>query len=73
MWKESDSDFKKCQRFQVSTFLLRVRYKSGSHEVTNVNLFEFIVLLVYCGKVLRSSANKLKQNLNAFSIEEYIL
>ena len=20
MWKESDSDFKKCQRFQVSTF-----------------------------------------------------
>lgn len=54
-------------------FLLRVRYKSGSHEVLNVNLFEFIVLLVYCGKVLSFSANKLKQNLNAFSIEEYIL
>ena len=54
-------------------FLLRVHYKSGSHEVPNVNLFEFIVLLVYCGKVLSSSANKLKQNLNAFSIEEYIL
>ena len=54
-------------------FLLRVCYKSGSHEVLNVNLFEFIVLLVYCGKVLSFSANKLKQNLNAFSIEEYIL
>ena len=54
-------------------FLLHVRYKSGSHEVPNVNLFEFIVPLVYCGKVLSSSANKLKQNLNAFSIEEYIL
>ena len=44
-------------------FILRVRCKSGSHEVPNVNLFEFIVLLVYCGKVLSSSANKLKQNL----------
>ena len=54
-------------------FLLRVRYNPGSHEVPNVNLFEFIVLLVYCGKVLSFSANKLKQNLNAFSIEEYIL
>ena len=54
-------------------FLLRVCYKSGSHEVLSVNLFEFIVPLVYCGKVLSSSANKLKQNLNAFSIEEYIL
>ena len=54
-------------------FLLCVHYKSGSHEVPNVNLFEFIVLLVYCGKVLSSSTNKLKQNLNAFSREEYIL
>lgn len=47
-------------------FLLCVCYKSGSYEVPNVNLFEFIVLLVYCGTVLSSSANKLKQNLNAF-------
>ena len=53
-------------------FLLRVRYKSGSHDVPNVNLFGFIVLLVYCGKVLSSSANKLKPNSSAFSIEEYI-
>ena len=45
--------------------------KSGSHGVPNANLFDF-TLLVDFGKVLFSSANKLQQNSNASSREEYI-
>ena len=47
--------------------------KSGSHRVPNANLFNFTFLLVDFGKVLCSSANKLQQNSNASSREEYIL
>ena len=46
--------------------------KSGSHGVPNTNLFDFTLLLVDFGKVLCSSANKLQQNSNASSREEYI-
>ena len=45
---------------------------SGSHAVSNANLFNFTFLLVDFGKVLCSSANELQQNSNASSREEYI-
>ena len=46
--------------------------KSGSHGVPNVNLFHFRFLLIDFGKVLCSSVNKLQQNSNACSREDYI-
>ena len=46
--------------------------KSGSHGVPNINLSNFTCLLVDFGKVLCSSANKLQQNSNASSREDYI-
>ena len=46
--------------------------KSGSHGVSNVNLFNFRFLLVNFSKVLCSSANELQQNSNVCSREDYI-
>ena len=46
--------------------------KSDSHGVPNLNLPNFMFLLVDYGKVLCSSANKLQQNSNASAREEYI-
>ena len=46
--------------------------KSGSHGVSNATLFNYTFLLVDFGKVLCSPANKLQQNSNASSREEYI-
>ena len=46
--------------------------KFGSHGVPNVNLFHFRFLLIDFGKVLCSSVNKLQQNSNACSREDYI-
>ena len=46
--------------------------KSGSHGVSNVNLFNFRSLLVDFGEVLCSSANELQQNSNVCSREDYI-
>ena len=46
--------------------------KSGSHGVSNVNLFNFRFLLVDFGEVLCSSANELQQNSNVCSREDYI-
>ena len=43
--------------------------KSGSHGVLDVNLFDFVFLLVDYGKVLCSTANELQQNTDAFSKE----
>ena len=45
----------------------------GSNGVPNANLFNSTVILVDFGKVVCSSANELRQNLNAYSREEYIL
>ena len=45
--------------------------KSGSHGVPNINLSNFMCLMVDFGKVLSSSANALQQNSNA-SREDYI-
>ena len=39
--------------------------KFGSHGVPHANMFNFTFLLVNCGKVLCSFANKLQQNSNA--------
>ena len=41
-------------------------HKSGSHEVPNINLFDFMLLLVDYGKVFCSTANELQQNSDAF-------
>ena len=46
--------------------------KSGSHGVPNINLSNFVCLLVDFGEVLCSSANELQQNSNASSREYYI-
>ena len=45
---------------------------SSSHGVPNVNLFDFVFLLVDYSKVLCYSPNKLRQKSNAFSKEEYM-
>ena len=52
-------------------------YKSGSHGVQKINLFDFILLLVEYGKVLCCTVNKLQQNSGVFFFffffnEEYI-
>ena len=46
--------------------------KFGSNGVPNINLSSFTCLMVDFGKVLCSSANKLQQNSNASSREDYI-
>ena len=45
--------------------------KSGSHGVPNINLSNFTCLLVDFGKVFCLSVNKLQQNSNASSREDY--
>ena len=40
--------------------------------VPNVNLFDFMSLLVDYGNVLCFTANKLQQNSNSFSKEEHV-
>jgi len=47
--------------------------KSGSHGVPNINLSNFMCLLVDFVKVLCSSAKELQQNSNTSSGEDYIL
>ena len=47
--------------------------KSGSHAVPNINLSNFMCLLLDFGKVLCSSAKELQQNSNTSSREDYIL
>ena len=44
--------------------------KSSCHGVPNVNLFDFMFLLINYGKVLCSAANELQQNSNASRKEE---
>ena len=41
-------------------------HKSGSHEVPNINLFDFMLLLVDYGKVFCFTVNELQQNSDAF-------
>ena len=53
--------------------ILTLLNKPASHRVPNVNLFDFMFLLVDYGLVLWSFANELQQNSDAFSKEEYIV
>ena len=41
-------------------------HKSGSHGVPNINLFNFMLLLVDYGKVFCSTVNEHQQNSDAF-------
>ena len=60
------------QKFHTDDVNQCLHNKSGSHGVSNANLFNFTFLLVDFGKFLCSSANQLQQNSNASSREEYI-
>ena len=60
------------QKFHTDDVNQCLHNKSGSHGVSNANLFNFTFLLVDFGKVLCSSANELQQNSNASSKEYYI-
>ena len=55
------------QKFHTDDVNQCLHNKSGSHEVSNANLFNFTFLLVDFGKVLCSSANELHLNSNASS------
>ena len=61
------------QKFHTDDANQCLHNKSGSHGVPNTNLFNFTCLLVDFGKFLCSSANKLQQNSNTSSREEYTL
>ena len=60
------------QKFHTDDVNQCLHKKSGSHGVSNANLFNFTFLLVDFGKVLCSSANELQQNSNATFREDYI-
>ena len=63
----------KWQKFYTDDVNQCLHNKSSSHEVPNVNLFDFMFLRVDYGKVFCSSANELQQKSDAFSKEDYIL
>ena len=50
------------QKFHSDDVNQCLHNKSGSHGVSNANLFNFMFILVDFGKVLCLSANKLQQN-----------
>ena len=60
------------QKFHTDDANQCLHNKFGSHGVPNINLSNFLCLLVDFGKVLYPSANKLQQNSNAPSREDYI-
>ena len=60
------------QEFHTDDVTQCLHNKSSSHGVPNVNLFDFVFLLVDYSEVLCYSPNKLRQKSNAFSKEEYM-
>ena len=60
------------QKFHTDDASQCLHNKSGSHGVPNMNLSNFMCLLVDFGKVLCSSAKELQQNSNTSSREDYI-
>ena len=60
------------QKFHTDDVNQCLHNKSGSHGVSNANLFNFTFLLVDFGKVWCSSVNELQLNSNASSREDYI-
>ena len=61
------------QQFHTDDANQCLHNKSGSHGVPNINLSNFMCLLVDFVKVLCSSAKELQQNSNTSSREDYIL
>ena len=59
------------QQFQTTDLNQCLHSKSSSHGVPNVNLLDFMFLLVDYGKVLCSVVNNLQQNSNAPAKKEY--
>ena len=60
------------QKFHTDDANQCLRNKSGSQGVLNINLSNFMCLLVDFGIVLCSSTNELQQNSNSSSREDYI-
>ena len=60
------------QKFHIDDANQCLHHKSSSHGNPNITLSSFMCLLVGFGKVLCSSADELKQNLNNSSREDYI-
>ena len=60
------------QKFHTDDANQCLHNNSGSHGVPNINLSNFMCLLVNFGKVLCSSAKELQQNSNTSSREDYI-
>ena len=60
------------QKFHTDDANQCLHNKSGSHGVPNINLSNFMCLLVDFGKVSCSSAKELQQNSNTSSREDYI-
>ena len=60
------------QKFHTDDASQCLHNKYGSHGVPNMNLSNFMSLLVDFGKVLCSPANELQQNSNTSSREDYI-
>ena len=60
------------QKLHTDDAIQCLHYKSSSHGVPNINLSNFMCLLVDFGEVLCPYANKLQQNSNASSREDYI-
>ena len=60
------------QKFHTDDANECLHNKYGSHGVPNMNLSNFMSLLVDFGKVLCSPANELQQNSNTSSREDYI-
>ena len=50
------------QKFDADDVNQCLHNTSGSHEVSNVNLFDFMFLLVGHGEVVCSAANELQQH-----------
>ena len=60
------------QKLHADDAIQCLHYKSSSHGVPNINLSNFMCLLVDFGKVLCPYANELLQNSNASSREDLI-
>jgi len=58
------------QEFHIDDVNQCLHNKCGSQGVPNIDLFDFMFLLVDYGKVLSSSMNELKHNSNASSRQE---
>ena len=61
------------QKFHIDDINQCLHNKSGSQGIPNVNLFDFMFLVVDYGKVLWSFANELQETSDAFSIDRFVI